>query len=138
MNEASVGSAFMHLCRERMPGAVVMKHQDSGFVGMPDCSITWKGHTIWLEFKLFVPGKTWDGELDIKQLAMKSPVQYATCRRLAENGHCYYLVWVKKGARLELWNPYTEALYAREVSNPNMAHYISGMFANLEACYQRT
>jgi hypothetical protein len=105
LTESSVSSAFMKKLRERLPKAVVMKHNDLGLIGMPDASVTWAGLTLWLEYKL-EDGPRYSTEEDLtwfantirKRLA-KAPVQLQTCKKLAMAGNCLYMVWYR-GIRL--------------------------------------
>lgn len=106
MNESSVSSPFMKQLRERLPGAVVLKHSDTSMVGLPDCSVSYRGKTIWLEFKLITPTKIevhhnaergWSfGRYWIKARE-DSPTQAAMVDKLDEQTQgAWYIFWVRK------------------------------------------
>jgi hypothetical protein len=116
MTEATALAAFMQKLRAQLQDAVVMKHADLGLKGMPDCSITYQGLTLWLEAKLLdalrehtcFPGHDCLPKAIQKRVA-GSPVQLNVCRRLARAGHCLYLIWFRK-AGLVFWDPLTEEI----------------------------
>jgi hypothetical protein len=98
MNEASVLSPFMKKLRKRMPGAVIVKHRDSSMIGLPDFSITFRGHVIWLEAKLYNMPKrfSYDWSIFLKKAQEGSPTQAAMMGRLAKASASLYLIWIKK------------------------------------------
>lgn len=117
MNESSVSSPFMKDLRSILPEAVVVKHRDASFVGLPDCSVHWRGLSYWFEFKLWIPTKEWSrsfkehAELEIpyRQIAEESPVQLQMMRRLgAAATDSWYIFFVNKTKHILLWNPVTE------------------------------
>jgi hypothetical protein len=52
VNEASVTSVLLSVLRHRLPGFVVLKHNDAKTAGIPDISVTGRGLTTWLEIKV--------------------------------------------------------------------------------------
>lgn len=105
MTEASVSSAFMAALRKRLPDAVIIKHRDASFIGLPDCSITYKGRIWWVEFKLVVKTHNWQ-ITDVEKVAAKSPVQYKMMMRLdAAATEANYIVWLKKANCVIVWRP---------------------------------
>lgn len=123
MNESTVSSAFQKKLREALPAeAVVVKHADKSMIGMVDASVTYNGHTFWLEYKLVCPTRfgTWFPE----SVASSSPTQYALAQRLAKAGHCIYLFWVldheairKRVSFIEAWHPITKEWKVLEDNN---------------------
>jgi hypothetical protein len=111
MTEATVSAPLMKKLREKLPGSVVFKHADLGLKGLPDCSVTWKGLTLWLEFKLMDSASRYNpwgyyclGKI-IRARLSKAPVQLATCQALNRAGHCFYVVWLRKPKFIVLYNP---------------------------------
>lgn len=106
--------------REELEGSVVFKHHDASMVGLVDCSVTWGGRTMWLEFKLYewqewMTGKTtYDIALRLVAKARKAaPVQWECANKLDAASKAFYVIWVKKSFVL-LVNPSCgEALMAR-------------------------
>lgn len=137
MNEASVSSAFMTALRKRLPEAVVIKHRDASFIGLPDCSVTFRGRVFWIEFKLWVPGKRWDGQTcNVQAIAEKSPAQFDMMRRLYKSAiaQVFYIVWAKKSGRCFVWTPNSEGgecANGVEISQASLvawtAQYIEGL-----------
>lgn len=119
MNESTVSSDFQTRLRKFIPGCEVIKHADKSMIGMVDASATFNKKTLWMEYKFIGPntkGVTAEfmksGAWSAHDVAMSSPTQYATARRLATSGHCVYLFWVldhltirKKVGRVVMWNP---------------------------------
>jgi hypothetical protein len=125
MTEASVSSAFMTALRKRLPGAVVIKHRDASFIGLPDCSVTYNGRTYWLEFKLWQPPKKWDGtSCPVISIAEKSPVQYKMMQRLNFAAVAFYVVWAKKSGKAFTW--------CAHEGNPPIMHEASELAAWFE------
>ena len=83
MTEATLKSALVKVIPEVMPGAVVQRHEDIFRKGGPDMSVTWNKMTSWWEVKYANPGFKSTG------------VQKLTCQRLAEQGHCFYIIYVE-------------------------------------------
>lgn len=126
MTEASVSSAFMTALRKRLPEAVIIKHRDASFIGLPDCSVTFNGSAFWIEFKLWQPPKKWDGvTCDVQAIAEKSPAQYEMMKRMARAANCaWYIVWAKKAGKCFVWNPrfkVSDAVIAQEDLVENIA-----------------
>lgn len=116
-SEASVNLSFRKKLAVELPGAVIMKHHDSGFIGMPDCSVTHKSGSAWLEFKLLVPTARslrdthYNYLGDAVALAKKSEAQWALMCRLATQGRAFYLVWVRGMDLVVVFNPLDPTLY---------------------------
>lgn len=84
MTEATLKSALVKVIPEVMPGAVVQRHEDIFRKGGPDMSVTWNKMTSWWEVKF--------GRPTIKTTG----IQRLTCQRLADQGHCYYIIYRQK------------------------------------------
>jgi len=111
MTESSVSSVFMTALRKRLPYAVIIKHRDASFIGLPDCSVTFRGRVWWLEFKL-ITTKTFKVK-DIKKVAAKSPVQYKMMLRMdCAATEANYIAWVKKAGWCVVWRPADEQALA--------------------------
>lgn len=131
MNESTVSSAFQKKLREALPEAVVVKHADKSMIGMVDASVTYNGHTFWLEYKFIGPNTKGvpasfirDGVWSPEEVAASSPTQYAMAQRLAKEGHCMYLFWVldytatrKRVAAIYAWHPINKAASVRRDNN---------------------
>lgn len=50
--EAVQTVAFLRRLRLAAPDAVIVKYNDRRTTGLPDASCTWRGRTLWLEFKV--------------------------------------------------------------------------------------
>lgn len=108
MNESSVSSPLLSKLRETLQDAVAFKHADVGMKGLPDASVTWKGLTLWLEFKLHQPAKMgpWVSATEaLRYFQEKAPTQAETCKRLARAGFCYYIIWRKKVKEVWIVSP---------------------------------
>lgn len=106
MNEASVSSPLMEKVRELLPGSVVVKHRDASMIGLVDCSVTYGGHVLWLEFKLYEVPASWDWmeegdalEASATLLAKArkaAPKQFDLACRFRKASACLYVFWLKK------------------------------------------
>lgn len=108
MNESSVSSPFLTTLRQLCADAVVFKHADVGMKGLPDASMTWKGSTLWMEFKLHQPArhKAWIGpQQALEYFQGESPVQAGVCKKLARASRCIYIIWRKKVKEVWLCDP---------------------------------
>jgi hypothetical protein len=109
--ESNVSTPFMEKLREELAdlNGVVIKHYDASRIGLVDCSVTIPDHrfTLWLEFKLWIPPKKWDGVTVpyLKIAHAEKGVQLATARSL----NALYIFWVNKSAHVTLWDPRTES-----------------------------
>lgn len=114
MNESSVSSPFMKALREALPGSVVVKHRDASMIGLPDCSVTYGSHVLWLEFKLFEYKKFMDsfttsydmGHFLLEEATKAAPTQRAMMNRMGAQAAALYVMWVKKTSVLVV-NPVT-------------------------------
>lgn len=117
MNEKSVSSPFMHDLRLALPDAEVIKHRDTGMVGLPDCSVTYdRQPALWLEFKFYTPLKTKEKSTQeiMSEMIAESPVQFQMMKRMAIQGRAFYILWVRK-THVTLWHPITREI--RKVKN---------------------
>jgi hypothetical protein len=78
VTESSLVKELEKALRIEMPGCAVLKHNDASTAGIPDLSVTWRGHTAWLEVKFDRPGSR----------ASVSALQRIALRKLGG-----YLVW---------------------------------------------
>lgn len=103
MNESSASSPFMKQLRETLPHSVVVKHRDASMIGLPDCSVTFQGHVLWLEFKFF-DWLGWMEGLSVEARAQrmldlsskKAPKQRAMMEDLDRAAGSLYITWVNK------------------------------------------
>jgi hypothetical protein len=79
--EAILKAELMTVLRQGLRGSVVLRHEDIFRAGVPDTSVTWRGHTIWLEVKLARP------------TPRGKDIQKITCAQLAVAGICYYVIY---------------------------------------------
>lgn len=81
-----------------MPGAVIIKHRDASMIGLPDFSITYRGHVLWCEAKLFVlPKKKIVSDDDwLKKAQKESPAQANTMQELNKASWSLYIIFIKK------------------------------------------
>ena len=132
MTEASVSSAFMSALRKRLPDAVIVKLRDASFIGLPDCSITFRRYAFFVEFKLWQPQKRWDGKCDVQKIAEKSPVQFEMMKRLYRSAmNAWYIVWAKKTGRCFVWLPRNDTPYGEEISQDTLVELMAGWMENL-------
>jgi len=128
MNEATVVRAIVDHLRERLPGAVVFKHNDRITAGIPDVSVTYGGRTTWLEVKLI---GSWN---DSPSSLMKKfdALQLATMLRLADAraGQAYYLVAYEGKKKLDVILP-REVKLCRDQLNFPPVTYSSGSFKDV-------
>jgi len=75
----------MELAKERLQGAVLLRHEDVRTAGIPDLSVTLRGKTSWWEFKHATPNYPSTG------------IQELTCLRLAAAGTCFYVIYHEEG-----------------------------------------
>lgn len=93
----------------KLPGSVCVKNHDVSTTGLPDFSVTYRGFEFKIEFKLWVPLKSWDETprtVPILAIAEEQPQQLAMMRRYAGAASLsIYIVWVKKSKCVVLWDP---------------------------------
>jgi len=80
--ETQLKSALTRLLRKSLKNAVIFRHEDQYTAGIPDISVTWNGHTTWLEVKLANPRIKGRG------------IQKHTAMELAKSGKCWYVIYV--------------------------------------------
>lgn len=69
MKETAADDKAAHAIKLECAGPLkIYKHNDRGTKGMPDVSVTWAGHTSWLEFKMLKGEAGIHTELDALQL----------------------------------------------------------------------
>lgn len=79
--------------KKYLPLAVVFRHEDHFTSGIPDISVSWKGHTWWIEVKEF-PGKK------------GRAIQNATACLLKRQGYdCFYVIYHKTRNRIYIVEP---------------------------------
>jgi hypothetical protein len=130
VTEATVSSAFMKQLRERLPDAVVIKHRDASFIGLPDCSITYRKRILWVEFKLVSMKLKWDPrnpplEEIMAEIVKASPVQHAMMQRLASAGNSCYVVWVKKTGVFVQWPLPSPPLWFSDVNRGHLLDHVT-------------
>lgn len=82
MNEADLKRALKKTVERELVSSVVFSHWDRVNV-VPDLSVTWNGHTIWLELKKVVNGKIIDRKIQRRMMT-----------RLWESGHnAWYILY---------------------------------------------
>lgn len=138
MNESSVSSPLMRDLRLALTGAEVVKHRDTGMVGLPDCSVTYdRRPALWLEFKFYTPLKTKVETVTeiMAKFTDDSPTQYQWMRRAAVQGRAFYITWVRK-TEVILWHPITHE-YLRVPKTKDMvalvAYIARGFHADLDS-----
>lgn len=125
MNEASVSTTFMQKLRQRLPQAVVFKHADAGLKGLPDCSVTYKGLTLWLEFKLLDSvSEAEDMVSAIKKRLEKAPVQLRCVQALNRAGYALYIVWIRASKIVVFYNPVTESIVGSAGNNDGACQWV--------------
>lgn len=116
MTETSVSTPWMEKLRVALgPYYEVIKHHDVSTYAVLDCSITGNDHVWWVEFKLWKPPAKWSKhfnlghgcEIPYEKIAAESHVQFAAAKRLAKAGRCWYIFWVNRTKRVDLWHPLT-------------------------------
>lgn len=83
MIESRYTRQLLHALRQRLPEAVVFKHNDLHTAGVPDFSISREGRTLWFEAKranLGAPAV--DGLVGVRPATLLTPLQWETLRRL--------------------------------------------------------
>lgn len=92
MTEKELKDQLVHCLRITIPMAVVLRLEDKNTAGIPDVIVTYYGHTVWVEVKYANPYVRGRG------------LQKLTCRRLATQGICWYLIYEEiKGYRRTLF-----------------------------------
>jgi hypothetical protein len=81
MTEKDLKDQLVKHLRLRIPRAVVLRHEDKNTAGIPDITVTYMGHTVWLEVKFANP------------YIVSRGLQNFTCRRLAAQGVCWYIIY---------------------------------------------
>lgn len=87
----------MEAVRQRLRGAVVIKHADKATAGIPDFSASWHGQTYWAEMKLLRPGKRLRHIVEVAQLVLCNQLSVAT------NGRCWFFVLAP--GETQVWTP---------------------------------
>lgn len=139
MNESTVSSPLMKRIAENLPGSVCVKTHDVSTTGLPDYSVTYRGREFKLEFKLWVPLKSWDGRpctVPVHEIALKGdhgPLQFAMMQRYAiAASMSVYIVWVKKSKCVVLWDPrHTAGTVVSTATTRDMADLISSRIERL-------
>jgi len=88
MTETQLKAKLTKTLRASLNNAVIFRHEDQFTSGVPDISVTWEGFTTWLEVKLAKPTIRGKG------------IQKYTAQTLAENGRCWYVVYLVEKAMI--------------------------------------
>lgn len=136
MNESSVSSPWMKGMRLALHEAKVIKHRDASFIGLPDCSISYRKQTVWFEFKLWIPPKTWDQvAIPVMDVASASRAQFQMMLDLGrEASASYYIMWAKKSKHIALWNPRT-CFYHQCTTTADMIKFVANILNNYHIEY---
>ena len=78
-------------------GCVVFKHSDHFTTGIPDLSVTTRGHTTWFEVKVLKHGETFTKRV------MQDRVQFFSVLLLGNAGRAFYLI--RDGKELWIFHP---------------------------------
>ena len=123
MKESNVQSDLVKHFRSYFPGAVVLVHADRYTAGIPDMSVTFHGHTLWLEIKHVTPDK----------LLNTTDIQRQTCIDLSIHGDCFFVIYEEyvlhgeiTGTRVIILHPtlIDEADWQEKgVSSPGFNHF---------------
>ena len=111
--ESSLTQDLKRVIEKAMHGAVYLKHADKFRHGVPDDSVTWNRVTSWWEVKFW------------NEKAFKSrPVQEITCRRLASQGLCFYIIYERrKGVdSVRIVHPRLLSQWRSHISRPGFDH----------------
>jgi hypothetical protein len=118
--------------RELLPLAEVIKHRDASMIGLPDCSITFNTHALWVEFKLYPMARAWEGLDDLalaaeclKKAVEESPTQASKVKSLHRASWALYVIWVKKTCVLVI-DPVTLEFRRFKGSSPS-AEWLSAL-----------
>ena len=87
MKEADIVAKIEAKIQEKLPGAVILKHNDFSSTGIPDLSISYRVRTTWVEVKLLKEKET---PSSLKRHFSK--LQLATLLLLDRQVPAYYLV----------------------------------------------
>lgn len=88
LTEVTVRRELMHALQAGLPSAVALRYEDRYTRGIPDLSISWRGHTSFWEIKYADPH------------CVTSKVQHYLCEQLDTHGfHCRYIIFQRGIAR---------------------------------------
>jgi hypothetical protein len=118
----------MSQLRVLLPGAVIVKHRDASMIGLPDFSITYKGHVIWCEGKLFTPPKKKILSDDdyVRKAQEESPAQARMMYSMGKASWSLYIIWIKK-TKIIVADP-TSAVVISYSKPSQAAHLIVDLF----------
>lgn len=128
--ESAVSTPFMEKLREELADleVEVVKHNDRSMIGLVDCSVTVPvvHFTLWIEFKLIKPTKTWSrerGPIDYVKIAtgQKKAIQFNKAKRM----NALYIFWVNKSNHITLWNAREEKVIVIAETTAEMVRYVS-------------
>jgi hypothetical protein len=87
VREADIVARIQKEVKKQLPRAVYLKHCDLSSTGIPDLSLTYAGHDLWVEVKLVKEDET------PSEFHRHFPgLQLATCRLLEQQGRCVYFI----------------------------------------------
>jgi hypothetical protein len=98
VKESDLNSACSTHIQKMCVGAVIYKHADKFTAGIPDTSVTWRGTTSWLEFKLLRR----PADNVIKLL---SKVQLHELVKLEHAGHAWVIAFRAKPHQTLIYRP---------------------------------
>jgi hypothetical protein len=141
--EAKLSAPFMKDLRS-LPGSRVVKHSDGSMIGMVDCSLTWGGRTLWMEFKADllddpIEGLLGDDDL-LAALLMRrhtkdAETQHQMALDLDSTSVCLYVFWVKQTCVLLVRPSTMEAVKVKATGDAValVKRFMSGWKASLSA-----
>jgi len=91
LNEADLSANLKRACERAMPHCLALKHAERANRAYPDHSVTWGKFTSWWEVK-FYNGRMFESPAD----------QEIMCKRLSQQGVCYYIIFEQRKERRTL------------------------------------
>jgi hypothetical protein len=86
VNEAYLKKRLCDETRKLIPGVVIFRHEDKFSGGIPDCSFTWGGRTVWVEVKYRRKGTA----------GLLTELQRLTISRLIRQGRALVVTYVER------------------------------------------
>jgi hypothetical protein len=99
VTERTLTTDLMHYLTIRYPRAAILKHSDRFTSGIPDLTISVKGHTTWFEIKYVRKGSSLEKELQ--------PLQKFTCRQLwTATERCWIVAYFEATRSIGIFAPH--------------------------------
>jgi hypothetical protein len=100
MNEAGYKQRLVDHLRKDVKIGVVLRHEDRFVKGHPDISITYGGHTAWVEYKVCETEdwRDWRSWMD-------NLPQLETLFQLEAHGRAFYFVYCTRAKKLVILSP---------------------------------